>query len=258
MIDLQYAYDAFEEYLQAFDQENERIRLKIVHTYGVVHDMKEITKRMGLGEEDCRLAELIALLHDIGRFEQAKRYDSFEPFTMDHARFGVELLFSDDRMIRKFIKEDIWDDIIRVAIDQHSLYELKEIYDERILLHARLIRDADKLDNCRVKLEESLDVLLGMTAEEVGALEISDQIWETCLKEKSILSSDRVTKMDYWVSYIAYFYDINFKETFSIILENDYIPQIFARIPYSNPDTKEKMEIFKEAMMRYIRNYCGE
>ena len=28
--------------------------------------------------------------------------------------------------------------------------------------------DADKLDNCRVKLEEPVEVLLGCTAEEVG------------------------------------------------------------------------------------------
>lgn len=30
-----------------------------------------------LSEEDCKLAQVIGLLHDIGRFEQLKRYDSF-------------------------------------------------------------------------------------------------------------------------------------------------------------------------------------
>ncbi len=39
---------------------------------------------------------MIALLHDIGRFEQLKRFDSFLPDTMDHAAYGVKILFNND------------------------------------------------------------------------------------------------------------------------------------------------------------------
>ena len=46
--------------------------------------------------------------------------------------------------------------------------------------------------------------------------------------------------MDYWVSYIVYFFDINFKASFDIIAENDYLNRIIDRIPYSNPSTKSK------------------
>ena len=48
---------------------------------------------MGLGEEDIFLAKIIALLHDIGRFEQLKLYDSFEPGIFDHAQYGADILF---------------------------------------------------------------------------------------------------------------------------------------------------------------------
>ena len=41
--------------------------------------MEEICRRMALSPEDTELAKIIALLHDIGRFEQLKRFDSFEP-----------------------------------------------------------------------------------------------------------------------------------------------------------------------------------
>ena len=47
---------------------------------------------MECSREDVELAELIGLLHDIGR-EQIRRFHSFEPGTMDHAVFGAELLF---------------------------------------------------------------------------------------------------------------------------------------------------------------------
>ena len=58
MIDMTYARRAFDAYLDQFDRTDEKIRLKIVHTDGVVRYMTEICRRMNLPEEDCRLAEL--------------------------------------------------------------------------------------------------------------------------------------------------------------------------------------------------------
>ena len=147
------AQQEFESYLNGYDRENDRIKLKIIHTYGVVKQAEELAGRMHLSAEDTDLARLIALLHDIGRFEQLKRYDSFEPGTMDHAAYGVKVLF-DEGMIRRFLPNDKWDSIIYTAIAHHSDYELPEISDPQTLLHAKLIRDEDKLDNCRVKLVE--------------------------------------------------------------------------------------------------------
>ena len=126
MIDLQHAKEAFERYLDGYDRENDKVKLKIVHTYGVVECSRKIAEGLKLSEEDRRLAEIIGLLHDIGRFEQLKRYDSFEPGTMDHASFGVEILF-EEGMIRQFVKEDTWDGIIRTAIARHSDYCLDGI-----------------------------------------------------------------------------------------------------------------------------------
>lgn len=258
MIDLKKAFDVFEQYLNSFDRDNDKVRLKIVHTYGVVRCARELAIQMQLSETDRELAELIALLHDIGRFEQVVRFDSFEPATMDHASFGVELLFGKDQWIRSFIEDDTFDSCIRDAIAFHSLYRLPEILDERTLLHAKLIRDADKLDNCRVKLEDSIQILLGCSADEAGMLPITDRIYETALQAKAIISSERITKMDYWVSYIAYFFDLNFAESFRIILEEEYLDRTIDRIPYSNQDTKEKMETLRTFISGYIRKRAME
>ena len=252
MTDLAHARAAFEEYLNQFCREDEKIRLKIVHTEGVVRCAAEICRRMELGEEDCRLAELIALLHDIGRFEQARRFDSFEPSVMDHAAYGVDLLFGSRQMIRRFTEENTWDDMIREAILRHSRYEVGDGMDSRTLLHARLIRDADKLDNCRVKLEDRIEVLLGCTAEEAGTQEITPKIWEDCEKRRSVYLADRKTRMDYWVSYIAYFYDLNFPASAGIVLENNYVDRIIGRIPCANRDTAEKMRLLGENVTEFL------
>ena len=46
------AKQQFEKYLDGYDSNNDKVRLKIIHTYGVVHAMEEICHRMQLSEED--------------------------------------------------------------------------------------------------------------------------------------------------------------------------------------------------------------
>lgn len=71
------AKKAFQEYLNGYDREDAKVRLKIVHTCGVVACSEKIAAGLQLSREDTELARVIALLHDIGRFEQLKRYQSF-------------------------------------------------------------------------------------------------------------------------------------------------------------------------------------
>ena len=136
-MDFEQAKQAFELYLNGYDRKDEKVYLKIVHTYGVVDCSEEIARRMGLGEEDIFLAKIIALLHDIGRFEQLKLYDSFEPGIFDHAQYGADILFREGR-IREFLPETTWDETIETAIRYHSAFQLPKISDSRTLLHAEL------------------------------------------------------------------------------------------------------------------------
>ncbi len=250
-MNLEYAKQQFEKYLDNYDREDDKVRLKIVHTYGTADCSRQIAERMNLPEEDRELAQMIALLHDIGRFEQLKRYDSFEPGVMDHALFGVQILFGEG-MIRQFVREDTWDSIIRTAIARHSDFRLEGIEDARELLHARIIRDADKLDNCRVKLEDSVETILEVSAEETGKTEISPEVMAQFMRRESIQSGTRKTKMDYWLSYLAYFYDINFDASRKIIRENHYVERLIDRIPYTAPKTIEDMKMVRETLLEYI------
>lgn len=252
MINYEKAKDAFEIYLDGYDRQDDKIKLKIVHTYCVVDCAQEIARRMNLCEEDVQLAKMIGLLHDIGRFEQVRQFDSFMPDTMDHAAYGVELLFGEKRMIRQFMDTDIYDEIIRLAIEKHSAFLLEGIEEERALLHARLIRDADKLDNCRVKLEETMETLLGVSEKEAGRGKISEKVWASCLAKESVFSADRLTKADFWVSYLAVYYDVNFPATFSIIKEQNYIRRIADRLQYEDPDTAEKVEKLVQEVEKFM------
>ena len=47
-MDFEQAKQAFELYLNGYDRKDEKVYLKIVHTYGVVDCSEEIARRMGL------------------------------------------------------------------------------------------------------------------------------------------------------------------------------------------------------------------
>ena len=102
-MDFYTAKTQFNNYLKDYDCHNDKIRLKIVHTYGVVKESADIAARMKLSEEDTSLAKMIALLHDIGRFEQLKQFDSFLPDTMDHAAYGVKILFENQILTKSSV-----------------------------------------------------------------------------------------------------------------------------------------------------------
>ena len=46
------AQQEFESYLNGYDRENDRIKLKIIHTYGVVKQAEELAERMHLSTEE--------------------------------------------------------------------------------------------------------------------------------------------------------------------------------------------------------------
>ena len=96
MIDLKNAKRLFDEYVANYDKDNPKVALKIEHTYRVMEASKNVAVSLGLDQDEIDLASLIGLLHDIGRFEQLKRYNCFiDSKTIDHALLGVQILFDD-------------------------------------------------------------------------------------------------------------------------------------------------------------------
>jgi putative nucleotidyltransferase with HDIG domain len=77
-----------------------------------------------LSEEDKRLAHIIGLYHDIGRFEQDKVFNSFYDIkTFDHGDYGVEVLF-EQGLIREIPIEEKYYKIIEKAIKNHNKYNI--------------------------------------------------------------------------------------------------------------------------------------
>ena len=138
--------DAFDKYVNNFDLDDKDIQLKYNHSYRVADLSKKYAKLLHFSDEEVLLAEAIGLLHDIGRFEQIKRYNSYDDGNnMDHADYGALLLF-EKGLIKYFWKNEKDYELIRFAIENHNKLTIPIIDDERIMKFAKLIRDVDKLD----------------------------------------------------------------------------------------------------------------
>ncbi len=253
MIDLQKARLAFKEYINNYDNQNDPgFNLKAVHTYHVVDNAMMIAKKLELSEEDINLAGLIAILHDIGRFDELKNLKKFDSVGNDHAMFASKLLF-DEGLINNFIDDDKYNNIIKKAIENHNKKSIEEGLTDKELLHAKIIRDADKLDNYRVKKEEKIEnIFPGIvnSSEDIENSLISDNVYHSILKEECVDIKDRKYPLDYWICILGFTFDIYFKETLSIIKQNNYIDILVDRFHYRN--SSEQMNEIRDVLNSYI------
>lgn len=252
MIDIQQARVAFQKYVSCYDADIPSIRMKIIHTYETMKCTTYLCDLLNLSDEDKSLAELIALLHDIGRFEQWIKYESFADYkTVDHALYSSELLFQDG-LIREFIDDSAYDHLIRKAIEQHNRYQIEDGFDDRELLFIHLIRDADKLDNFRVKEEEDIETTLYASIDEVNCEFISEEIYEQMYHQKLIYGPTRVTHLDIWLSYIAFIFDLHFPESLQYIRENNWVNRSFDRLNPIDEKTYQQYETLRKKTLEFV------
>ena len=252
MIDLLKAQKAFQKYISHYDMDIPSIRLKVIHTYKVMECSEYLCQQLHLSKEDTALASLIALLHDIGRFEQWMRFQSFADYkTIDHALFSSQLLFQDG-LIREFIDDDCYDMIIQHAIEQHNRYQIEEGFDERTLLFIHLIRDADKLDNFRVKEEEKIENILYVSLEEVNQENISPEIYQQFSHQELIYAPYRKTHIDMWLSYIAFIFDLHFIESIQYIQKYHWVERSFDRLHPIQSEVYQQYLTLRQVALDYI------
>lgn len=257
MIDIEKARISFKKFLSKYDESDKQsFNLKVVHTYHVVDNAKAIATKSNLSDEDIKLAELIALLHDIGRFEEITFLNKFDNVAFDHAAYGVKMLF-EDNLIRDFIEDNSYDEIIKAAIDNHNKLAIQDGLDDRCLLHSKIIRDADKLDNFRVNKEEKIEVIFPgkiKGRDDIENSTLSDKVYETIKEKKCVDVHDRITVLDHFVCVLAFIFDLNFKESFEIINDSNYINILIDKFKYNDLETKNRMEHIRNMMNDYINN----
>jgi len=250
MIDIKKSKDEFMKYTNNYDIENENIERKIYHSLRVMEISKKIATNMGLENEKIELATLIGLLHDIGRFEQFKIYQTYSDLeSIDHGDLGADIL-KQNNFIRNFIKEAKYDEIILKSVQNHNKYKIADDLNKEEKLFCKIVRDADKIDI----LYEAIEIFWENGREEIQNDLISDKVYNEFLNKKLIKKDKNMKKngIDKLVLMLAFVFDINFHESLEILKKEDYLNKILNNFDFKSQDTKEKIENIRNVLNLYL------
>lgn len=251
-IDILKAKKVFKEYVKNYNPEDEKVKIKISHIERVSQIAKRLAEDLNLTQEDIELAELIGLLHDIGRFEQIRRFHTFvDKDSINHGEYGVKVLF-EDGLIRDFIKDEKYDEIIKLSILNHNIAKIEKGLTEKQNLHAKIIRDADKTDIFYVLTIGDKKAI--WEKEDLSNDKITDEIYREFTEEKYIDYKKRETSADFLVSHFAYVYDFNFNQSLKIIKENNYIDKLYKRHTFNDEETMKRYNNIYETAKKYLKN----
>lgn len=269
--------NAFAEYVRNYDPSDEKIKLKIDHTYRVAGLCQRIAESLGLSEPDVDIAWLIGMLHDIGRFEQIRRFGTFNDVqSVDHAEFGADLLFKEG-LIRKFAEgyyeecelaepENQEDEqiiknnehhnkdtgLLEMAIRQHNKYRVKEDLTERQRMFCDILRDADKVDIFKVNEDIPMEIIYDVTTEELKNGIITKEVLESFYKKETVLKSVRRSAVDHIVGHISLLFELVYKESYRQAKEQGYVYKLLdfkSDVPEVNAEFDDMRKYVDEFLM---------
>lgn len=283
-VDRVHVKKAFAEYTAAYNADDPKIKLKIDHTYRVAALCERIAKAAGMCAYDVELAWLSGMLHDVGRFEQIKRYNTFsDADSVDHAKFGADLLFKDG-LISTFLNgmvkctgykpgalEDRYDsdgvflyerlnksdmEMLELAIRCHNMYRIPQGLNRREQAFCNVLRDADKVDIFKVNIDTPLEEIYNTTTEELMKSDITDEVLEAFDEEHCILKAIRRTPADTVIGHVSLAYELVYDESVRITVEQGYLAKLM-HFHSDNEETNRKMAMVREKMDSYVKKRIG-
>lgn len=235
--DLDHLKQWFSRYVQSFYSADpvvqEGLVLKEKHSFRVCDEILNIGRKLDLSKNNLRLAEVMALFHDIGRFEQFARYKTFvDKKSENHGQLGVKVLERENALAT--LPADARELILK-SIAYHNRLSVPEDESHICLYFSRLLRDADKLDIFHLVstyyyaggAERSAAIELDLP----DTPEVSEEIM-TCLSEGQLISMQHLRSLnDFKLLQMAWVYDVNYSPTFQMIYERDYLRKIRDTLP---------------------------
>jgi len=262
-IDREHIKQQFKAYTDRYDATNQKIALKIRHTYRVADLCEKIACSEGMDEGERNLAWLLGMLHDIGRFEQLKQYNTFnDAESVDHASLGIEILFGgrevsgkmpdvETGIIGRFIEDREEDRLIETAISAHNVYRIPEGLDQRIEKFCNILRDGDKIDILRVNIETPLEEIYNTAREELYSAEVTDAVMESFYEHHATLRSLKRTPVDNIAGHVSLIYELVFPESIRLVKEQGYWEKLIG-FPSENPKTVRQMKELRKEMQRFL------
>jgi hypothetical protein len=225
----------FRKYVCGFYGKNEdsdsAIRMKEKHSERVAAECIDLAASLDLEQHDIRIAGIIGILHDIGRFPQFARYGNYiDGRSGNHGKLGASVI--SETGILSCISPKHRDIIIN-TVSMHNRHAIPENITGCELTFLKLIRDADKIDILKVVTEhytgKNREKAIQIELPETGI--ISQKILDAVLSKKNAGYSDVRSIDDLKLMQIGWVYDFNFPRTCRIVKERNYLEIICSQLP---------------------------
>lgn len=255
--DLQKLKGWFNDYTKSFyssDEEDQRnIDLKIEHTRHVCSNITEIGRGASLNENQMRVAEAIALFHDVGRFPQYARYKTFrDALSINHGLLGATTLIK-EKVLDSLPQEE--QRLITETVKFHNAFAMPAALTGEGRLFLQLVRDADKVDIYRVFIEyyeTPEDKRASATAFGVPNTPEYSEVMLSCILKKQVASySDIKTENDFRLMKLSWVYDMHFHDSVRLVQERGYIDSIINKLPQTH-DITEAVNVLKKYIMHFL------
>ncbi len=238
----------FKKYVRNYDKKLTAISRKYIHSFKVAKLCEKIARNIFNNKEDVYAGFVIGLLHDIARFEQWTKFETFRDTNeYNHSKEGVKILF-EKGLIKNFPIDEKYYDIIRFAIKNHGELKIDESErDERKILFAKLIRDADKLDIFDISMKKKILVFFG----KFNCTELSSKVKKDFYLKKLIDAEECFSLIDRAVLHLAMVFDINFEKSKKIYIAKKYYLAAYKN--FKNGLLKENIKKLLE-MTDYVKS----
>lgn len=246
--------DWFDRYVQRYRNADgvlpAALELKYRHSRRVAENTRMIAEGLSLTPAEILLAEACGLVHDIGRFPQYVRYNSFhDAKTVDHGAAGRETMETEG--LPALINVDDWK-CMACAVDYHNrkTADIPKDIPEDARRFLELVRDADKLDVMELVMQsvsrdgfsELPDMLPHIRLER----ELTPLVMEEVQKTKTVSVESLQTVTDFLVMLASWFYDFNYIPARRLAVSRN----IIERLERELPDTEAIRKLFADIKNR--------
>ena len=202
---------------------------KIRHSIWVMEYGRLILLRMdNLSSEDKNKAEISFLLHDLWRFYQNNWEKILSNTIYEHADAWCNIA-----------KKEWYSEDICLSIKYHNKKSIELLYKEKYYIKAskeekekieflvKITRDADKLENMIYSIY-NMDHLMLLDKTNSGKFDgsITKECLDWILNKELIHKKYINTDIDRIMVLLSWVFDINFNQTKSILIENNYLEKI--------------------------------
>jgi len=227
----------FNNYVDSFRDVDTKLHpmmeLKLQHSLRVADEARGIATDLGWAESEVILAEAIGLFHDVGRFLQYQKYQTYyDPKSVNHGCLGFQILTDSDWLNPVTADEKT---IVLESVRLHNVHSLPADLSAELKKFVDLVRDADKLDIYHVvnsafdkqDLKENPGIMWNMPRD----FSPDSIILKDLRARRQASYLDVKSQADFCLLQLCWIYDLNYQPALRRIHERNIVDRLAGRLP---------------------------